>query len=82
MNLTHKNLSNVKLQLHRKALEHIQDVVPGMSIEVEKGLVLLTEPNDLRDYALRPGHHVFIKKRGDVLIEAIDDAEISIIYPN
>ncbi len=82
MNLTHKNLSAVKLQLHRKALQHIKLVVPGMRIECEKGVVLLTEPNDLRDYTLRPGHHVFIQQRGDVLVEAIDDAELSIIYPN
>ena len=82
MNLTHKNFSDVKLQLHRKALQHLDHVVPGMKIECEKGIVLLTEPNDLRDYTLKPGHHVFINRRGDVLVEAIDDAELSIIYPN
>ncbi|HUI90079.1 MAG TPA: hypothetical protein VLX61_15275 [Anaerolineales bacterium] len=82
MNLVHKNLSNIKLQLHRKAMQHISNVVPGMTVECEKGVVLLTEPNDLRDYTLRPGHHVFIKQRGDVLVEAIDDSELSIIYPN
>jgi len=82
MNITHNNLSKVKLQLQRKALEHISKVVPGTTIVCEKGVVLLTESNDLRDYTLRPGHHVFIRRRGDVLVEAIDDAELNIIYPN
>jgi len=53
-----------------------------MTIACEKGIVLLTEPNDLRDYTLRPGHRVLIKKRGDVLVEALDESELSIIYPN
>ncbi len=75
-------LSKTSLQLHRRALQHIRKVVPGMMVTCEKGIILLTEPNDLRDYTLRPGHHVVIQRRGDVLIEAIDEAELSITYPN
>jgi len=82
MNTRRKNLSNTNIQLHRRALQHISNVVPGMTIACEKGIVLLTEPNDLRDYTLRPGHRVLIKKRGDVLVEALDESELSIIYPN
>lgn len=82
MNLTRRHPTNQTIQLHRKALQHINNVTPGMTVICEKGLILLTEPNDLRDYTLRPGHHVVIRKRGDVLIEAIDDASVSIIYPN
>ncbi len=82
MNTTSKHLSKTNLQLHRRALQHIRNVVPGMTVTCEKGLVFLTEPDDLRDYTLKPGHHIVIKKRGDILVEAIDEAEISISYPN
>ncbi|MBI3739066.1 MAG: DUF2917 domain-containing protein [Chloroflexi bacterium] len=82
MNLTRKHPTNLSIQLHRTALQHLSNVTPGMTVICEKGLVLLTEPNDLRDYTLRPGHNVVIRKRGDVLIEAMDDASVSIIYPN
>lgn len=82
MNLTRKTPSNFNLQLRPQALEHLTHIVPGMTVTCEKGLVLLTEVNDLRDYTLRPGHHLTIKKRGDVLIQAIHAAELRIIYPN
>lgn len=82
MNLTNKTINKTNLQLHRRALQHIRKVVPGMTVTCEKGLILLTEPNDLRDYTLRAGHQVVIKKQGDVLVEALDEAELSIIYPN
>lgn len=82
MQKTGKSLNRTSLQLHRQALQHLRKVIPGMTVTCEKGIILLTEPDDLRDYTLRPGHQVMIKKRGDVLVEAIEEAELSIIYPN
>ena len=82
MNITRKTPSNFSVQLHHQTLRHLDHIVPGMTVTCEKGLVLLTEVDDLRDYTLRPGHHVTINKRGDVLVEALYDAELSIQYPN
>jgi hypothetical protein len=42
----------------------------------------LTESDNLQDYALKAGHSVVIRKKGKVLIEAVDEANLHIIYPN
>ena len=75
----HKNIS-IKLQQHQ--VENLKDVEPGMTVVCDKGIIWLTESNDLQDYALKPGHSVTIRKKGKVLIEAVDEANLHIIYPN
>ncbi len=78
----HNHSKNVSLHINSHNVQHVNEIEPGMTIVCRKGLVWLTEPSDLRDYTLRPGHHVVIRKRGQVLIEALADADVSIIYPN
>ncbi len=75
----HKNVS-MKLQPHQVKI--VKDVEPGMTVVCDEGIVWLTESNDPQDYALRPGHSVIIRRRGKVLIEAVDEANLHIIYPN
>ena len=82
MNATSRHSSNTDLKLHRHVLQHIRAIVPGTIVICQKGIVLLTEPNDLRDYTLRPGHQITIRRKGDVLVEALDDADLTVIYPN
>ena len=51
-------------------------------ISCDKGLIWLTESDDRQDYTLRPGHHVVIRKKGEVLIEALNESDLHISYPN
>ena len=75
----HKNIS---LNLHPHQVQKLNDVKPGMTVVCDTGVVWLTESNNPQDYTMRPGHSVVIKKQGQVLIEAVEDANVSIIYPN
>lgn len=74
--------NNLKLHLHRRAFHHMNRIKPGMTVRCEDGLVWLTKSSDLRDYMLRPGHSMVVSKRADVLIEALSEAEVTIVYPN
>lgn len=82
MNTTHQKNTRLNLHLHRRAFHHVTKVEPGLTVSCEQGLVWLTEANNAQDYTLRPGHSVVLLARGEVLIEALSDAELSIIHPN
>jgi hypothetical protein len=82
MNTTHDKNAQMDLHLHRRAFHHVTKVDPGMTVACEHGLVWVTEANNPQDYMLRPGKSMVIRKRCDVLIEALSDAEVSIIHPN
>jgi len=82
MNLPWTQHKNISMKLHQHQVENLKDVEPGMTVVCDKGVIWLTESNDLQDYALKPGHSVIIRKKGTVLIEAVDEANLHIIYPN
>ena len=82
MNTTQTQKADIKLHLHRRAFQHLNRIKPGMSVVCERGLVWLTKSNDVRDYMLRPGASFVVGKRADVLMEALSDAEVSIISSN
>ena len=82
MNLPWTQHKNITMKLRQHQVENLKDVEPGMTIVCDKGLIWLTESNDMQDYALKPGHSVIIRKKGKVLIEAVDEANLHIIYPN
>ncbi len=78
-NNQHKDVS---LELQPRQVQNLTDVEPGMTVICESGVVWLTESDDLQDYTLRSGHSVTIRKKGTILIEAIDKARVHIEYPN
>jgi hypothetical protein len=82
MNKSSNQGKNVSISLHPHQVENLKDVEPGMTVVCDKGLLWLTESNNLQDYALKAGHSVVIRKKGKVLIEAVDEANLHIIYPN
>ncbi len=82
MNLPWTQRKNISINLHPHQVESLKDVEPGMTVVCDKGIIWLTESNDPQDYALKPGHSVIIRKKGKVLIEAVGDANLQIIYPN
>ncbi len=74
--------ANLKLHLHRRAFQHLNRVKPGATIRVESGLVWLTKSKDMQDYMLRPGHSVIVCNRANVLIEALSEADVTILTAN
>ena len=82
MNLPWTQHKNISIKLQQDQVENLKDVEAGMTIVCDEGVIWLTESNDLQDYALKPGHSVIIRKKGKVLIEAVDEANLHIIYPN
>ena len=82
MDAIRESKANLKLHLHRRAFHHMNRIKPGMTVRCESGLVWLTKSSDLQDYMLRPGASMIVGKRANVLIEALSDADVSIVYPN
>jgi hypothetical protein len=82
MDTIRESKGNIKLHLHRRAFHHMSRIKPGMTVRCEEGLVWLTKSSDMRDYMLRPGASMVVGKRADVLIEALDEADVTILYPN
>lgn len=82
MDTTREPKANLKLHLHRRAFHHLSRIKPGMTVRCEDGLVWLTKSKDLQDYMLRPGTSMVVGKRANILIEALSDADVTIVYPN
>jgi hypothetical protein len=70
------------ITLHAHHVERVQKIRPGMVISCEAGMVWLTESDDIHDYILQSGQQLTVQKRGKVLIEALDEACVSVLYPN
>lgn len=79
MNQLHKNVS---FKLHPHQVQKLDEVEPGMTVVGDKGTLWLTESDNPQDYSIRPGHSVMIRKKGKVLIEALNESDLHIIYPN
>ena len=82
MNTIREPEKKLKLHLHRRAFHHMNRIKPGMTVRCEDGLVWLTKSRDLQDYMLGPGTSMVVGKRANILIEALSEAEVTIIYPN
>jgi hypothetical protein len=71
---THK----VELLLKRHQLLSLNETQPKMDIECKDGVVWVTCEGEQQDYMLRAGRHYAPKTKGNVVIEAIDDACVDI----
>jgi Protein of unknown function (DUF2917) len=81
--IRHSNQNkNVSLNLQPHQVRKLVGVIPGTIVSCDNGIIWLTESDDPQDYALRPGHRVVIRKKGDVLIEAVNESDLHISYPN
>ena len=69
------------LKLHQNEVQKLNKTIVGMVVICDKGMVWLTESNILQDYFLRPARSVMIREKGEVVIEAIHEADLRIIYP-
>ena len=82
MNLTRERQNNLNIKLQRRDLHSVGTKNQEMTIVCEEGILWLTQSNDLNDYMLKPGDSLVIKERSRVLIEAMSEARVSIVYPN
>ena len=82
MNLTLKQSNNTSLKLQREDVLSALKTKPGTTVVCEKGILWLTQSEDLQDYMLKPGEKMVINKRTNVLIQALSDAKLSIVHPN
>ncbi len=81
--IRHSNQNkNISLNLQPRQVRKLVGVIPGTIISCDKGIIWLTESDDRQDYALRPGRRVVIRKKGEVLIEAVNESDLHISYPN
>ncbi len=81
MNLTFKHPANTTLELHRQSFHRALNIEPGTTVVCEKGLLWLTQAEDTKDYMLEAGDKLVLNHSG-VLIEALSEAGLSIVYPN
>jgi hypothetical protein len=81
MNKTMKETTNT-IQLPRNSFHRAIKAQPGTTVVCEQGILWLTQSEDAQDYFLQPGEQMVIEKKGNVLIEAMSAARISIVNPN
>ncbi len=82
MGILHKNHTNLTLHLRSHTIYQLSHVEPGTTVVCEKGVLLVTQAGNPQDYTLRSGRQMVLGGHGNVLIEAMDDCGLSILYPN
>jgi hypothetical protein len=83
METTLNRVRNAKFdfELSHDKLQLITDYKPGTVILCHRGVLWVTQSGDLEDYVLEPGREFTSDQPGDVLIQAIRDAALSIRAP-
>jgi hypothetical protein len=71
---THK----IELLLKRHQLLSLKEAQPKMAIECKEGVIWVTCSGESQDYMLRAGRRYVPNTRGNIVIEAIDDARVDI----
>ena len=82
MSLIHKHQPKITLQLRSHCFHRLSEVEPGMTVTCEQGLLWVTQSGNPQDYTLKPGQRMMLEGKGKVLIEAVSESNLSILYPN
>jgi len=82
MNKTINYSDNTDINLQPLGFIHADHIGPGSTIVCNKGILWLTQTNDLKDYMLNPGDKLTVKKETNLLIEALSEARLSIVHNN
>lgn len=80
MNIVSKT-PKVELILHPHDVLTLNDTHHRMAIECKEGLIWVTCTGENQDYMLRPGRRYVPRTKGDIVIEAIDEACVDIEEP-
>lgn len=77
MNLVSKT-PKVEVMLHAHDVLTLNDIHHGMAIECKEGVIWVTCTGNNQDYMLRAGKRYVPNTKGDIVIEAIDEACVDI----
>ncbi len=80
MNLFSRN-PKVELLLHPHEVLTLNPVQHRMAIECKQGVIWVTCAGEHQDYMLRAGRRYVPRTKGDIVIEAIDEACVDIEEP-
>jgi hypothetical protein len=72
---------NPEMDLQRNRTLRLKGDQRWRMIICHRGMVWITQQNDLEDYVLKPGDMFLISLRGEVVIQALQDASIEITHP-
>ncbi len=81
MNLTTRT-KRVELFLHPHEVLNLDNTQHHMAIECRNGVIWVTCAGENQDYMLRAGRRYEPKSRGNVVIEALDEACVDIEEEN
>ncbi len=74
--------NKLSLLLKKHQLLTLNEAQPRMAIECKEGVIWVTHSGENQDYLLRAGRQYTPKGKGRLVIEAIDDACVSIAEHN
>ena len=67
------------IRMTRHTFQRMDMVKPGSTLFCDTGVLWVTQTGDSRDYVLTPGQKMIVTKRGKVLVEAMRDADFSVL---
>lgn len=77
MNLSSRT-SRIELLLRPRQVLNLDNRQRRMAIECKNGMVWVTSTGEHQDYILHPGKSYIPRSKGNIVIEAIDEARVDI----
>jgi Protein of unknown function (DUF2917) len=77
MNLTSQT-PRVELLLHSREILNLDNNQNRMAIQCRNGVIWITSAGEYEDHILQAGRRYVPKKKGTIVIEAIDEARVDI----
>ena len=68
-----------KIRMPRHAFQRVHGIKRGSTLFCDTGVLWVTQTGDNRDYVLTPGQKMTVTKRGKVVVEAMRDADFSVL---
>ena len=68
----------VRLELSKKSTMSLEGTKTGLVVRCFEGAIWLTRQGDARDYILTPGDKFIVQGRGLAVLQAMQDAVVSI----
>ncbi len=76
MDTNFKEQPKTKIHMRRNDFQYMRTARPGSTLFCDTGVLWVTQAGDQRDYVLQPGEKMVVTRRGKVLIEAVQDADL------
>jgi hypothetical protein len=79
LNLNTTGIQPVEIYLDDPQVRRFASLKPGDTLHCTRGMLWVTQENDLKDHVVRQGEQFIVSQRGVVVVEGMQDAALRLV---